>query len=254
MKFGGASVQAPDSFEQVAALVYERRQKIKEIVVVVSAMGDTTDQLLTLAHSVHPNPPKRELDMLLSVGERISASLLAMALYQRGCPAKSFTGSQSGILTSEKHTDASIVSMRPERLLPHLERGEVVVVAGFQGVSREKEITTLGRGGSDTTAVAIALALGYPIVEFYKDVDGIYTRDPHLGDPGERLPHLTYEEALALAERASHPFLHPRALALAARNELPLSFRSFLSPFVQEGGSWVGPKERRWIQDPCYEE
>ena len=172
MKFGGASVREAKSFITIADLIIERAKVHQESVVVVSAMGGATDQLLTLAQEIHPEPPRRELDMLISVGERVSISLLAMALSLRGREAVSFTGSQSGIITCENHTDARIVDVRPSRLLPILKKGQIAIVAGFQGVSRTGEITTLGRGGSDTTAVALAVALDAPVVEFYKDVPG----------------------------------------------------------------------------------
>lgn len=237
MKFGGASVATPDRFSRIAKLIKKKLEKHKKIVVVVSAMGDTTDQLLTLARQVHDNPPRRELDMLLSVGERISIALLAMALSSIGVDAVSFTGSQSGIITCDHHSDARILSVSPYRLLSILEKGQVAIVAGFQGVSRKGEITTLGRGGSDTTAVALAVALRFPLVEFYKDVSGIYNADPKKDPSARLLPELSYEEALALAENGAK-VLHPRCIALAAKNGIRLSVLSFKDPDM--GGTRVG--------------
>lgn len=236
MKFGGAAVATPEAFGEIAAIIERRLQDFSSVVAVVSAMGDMTNQLVRLATSVHPQPPKREMDMLVSVGERISISLLAMALAKRGQEAVSFTGSQSGILTTSDHTDARILGVRPHRLLPHLEAGRVVIVAGFQGVSEEREITTLGRGGSDTTAVALAVALEAAQVEFYKEVDGIYEMDPNHFPRARRIEALTYTEARAICDRAAHPILHPRAVALAETNNLPLLVRSF---HTDEGGTWI---------------
>ncbi|MFN4174875.1 MAG: aspartate kinase, partial [Parachlamydiaceae bacterium] len=172
LKFGGASVAEPEHFSKIADIILYRKKEFNNIVVVVSAMGDTTNKLIDLAKKVNPNPPRREYDMLVSVGERISISLLAMALALKGQDAISFTGSQSGIITTEEHSEARIIDVKPNRLQPHLQAGKVVIVAGFQGVSKSGEITTLGRGGSDTTAVALAVALKAEKVEFYKDVIG----------------------------------------------------------------------------------
>src|SRR3990167_4091169 len=165
MKFGGAAVETAQQFDQIASLILKKEKEYASIVAVVSAMGGMTDQLETLARQVHPNPPKREMDMLVSVGERVSIALLAMALAMVVCGddprlAISFTGSQSGIITTNDHSDARILAVHPVRLIPHLRAKKVVIVAGFQGMSKEKEITTLGRGGSDTTAVALGVALG----------------------------------------------------------------------------------------------
>lgn len=252
LKFGGASVASPDSFAKIAEIVLERRRLCPQIVVVVSAMGDMTDQLLALAHQVNPSPPRREVDMLVSVGERISVSLLAMALAAKGSEAVSFTGSQSGIITTADHNEAQIVEVRPERLLAPLAEGRIVLVAGFQGVSRTKEITTLGRGGSDTTAVALAAALGAERVEFFKDVGGIYSADPKSCPDAELIPKLTYEEALDLCQRGGHPVLHPRSLALAQQNQLPLH----ILPFSKElkGGTLILPTSgRRGGAKPIFE-
>ena len=236
MKFGGAAVASPEAFGEIAAIIERGLKKYSSVVAVVSAMGDMTNQLVRLATSVHPQPPNREMDMLVSVGERISISLLAMALAKRGQEAVSFTGSQSGILTTSDHTEARILGVRPHRLIPHLDAGRVVIVAGFQGVSEGREITTLGRGGSDTTAVALGVALNASEVQFYKEVDGVYEMDPNHFPRARRIDTLTYSEALAICDRAAHPVLHPRAVALAEANNLPLLVRSFRS---EEGGTWI---------------
>lgn len=226
LKFGGAAVATPEQFAKIAEIILERACHYAHVIVVVSAMGDTTDELLALAHKVNPAPPKREMDMLLSVGERISISLLAMALAAKGREAISFTGSQSGIITSSDHTDARIIEVRPFRLLPQLEKGKVVIVAGFQGVSKSNDVTTLGRGGSDTTAVALAIALGAEKVEFYKDVPGICAEDPKINPHASLYPSLGYQEALEIVDRGAQ-VLHPRCIRLAEKNQVPLHLLSF---------------------------
>jgi aspartate kinase len=191
-KYGGSSVADVEKIQKVADRVAATQQAGKQVVVVVSAMGDTTDELLALARKVTDSPLRRELDMLLSAGERISMALLSMALNARGVPAVSFTGSQSGIVTNDSHTNAQIVEVRPFRVLDELERGKVVIVAGYQGVSYKKEVTTLGRGGSDTTAVALAAALDAEACEIYSDVEGVYTADPRVVPEAQRLSELSY--------------------------------------------------------------
>lgn len=239
MKFGGAAVATPAQFGTIAEIVL-RRQKTCRVVVVVSAMGDMTDELLALARQVHPDPPLREQDMLISVGERISVALLAMALSLQGGEAMSFTGSQSGIITSKEHSQAKILDVRPFRLEKSLQGGNVVIVAGFQGVSREGEITTLGRGGSDTTAIALGIALQASRVEFYKDVPAIYSEDPKKNPNAIPFTHLSYEEALAIMERGGQ-VLHSRCLQLAAKNGVPIHVRSFFDPDLQKGvGTYIG--------------
>lgn len=198
-KYGGSSVATPERLRQVAARVAETARRGARVVVVVSAMGKTTDELLALARSVSPGPPRRELDMLLTCGERISMALLAMALHDLGVPAISFTGSQSGILTNDRHSGARIIEVRPVRIQDELERGHVVIVAGFQGMSYKREITTLGRGGSDTTAVALAAALGAQSCEIYSDVDGVYSADPRVVPEAQHIGYLGYPEMQELA-------------------------------------------------------
>lgn len=227
VKFGGASVSSPESFSRVADIVIERSQQYDRVVVVVSAMGNTTNQLIALSRKVHPNPPKRELDMLVSVGERISISLLAMALLAKGKTAISFTGSQSGIITTSDHFEARIVDVRPHRILSELEKNIIVIVAGFQGVSRSGEITTLGRGGSDTSAVALAVALKADKVEFYKDVKGIYSEDPKINHNAVFHSMLSYEAAIDIMDRGAK-VLHKRAVLLAEKNNMLLHVLSFL--------------------------
>jgi aspartate kinase len=223
-KFGGSSVADVERIQRVADRVAATRAAGHAVVVVVSAMGDTTDELLALARRVSENPTRRELDMLLSAGERISMALLSLALNARGVPALSFTGSQSGIITNDAHTNARIVEVRPYRVQDELEQGKVVIVAGYQGVSYKKEVTTLGRGGSDTTAVALAAALDAERCEIYSDVDGVYTADPRVVPEARRLPAISYEEMQELAEAGASvlnaqavEFAKARGIAIYAR-------------------------------------
>lgn len=226
MKFGGAAVSSVQKFSQIAEIILSRAKTYERIAVVVSAMGDTTDELIALAKEVNPNPPRREYDMLVSVGERISISLLAMALANKGKEAVSFTGSQSGIITCENHSDAKIVDVKPHRIIPHLDKGSIVIVAGFQGVSLKGEITTLGRGGSDTTAVALGIALGAEKVEFFKDVEGIFEEDPKINPQATLYPQLNYDQVLGIVEKGAQ-VLHARCIRLAKMNTLPLQILSF---------------------------
>lgn len=239
IKFGGSSVCEPKNFITIADIIVKRKRFYSKIVVVVSAMGDTTDSLLSLARQVHPNPPAREQDMLVSAGERISISLLAMALSLKNINAISFTGSQSGIITCDNHCDAKIIDVRPYRIEEHLNKENVVIVAGFQGVSRNKEITTLGRGGSDTSAVALAVALGAKKVEFYKDVEGIFDKDPHQHKEAKLFKSLTFKEALKVVEKNSQ-VLHPRCVKLAMKNNISLHVLSFKTEEFSEDISSLG--------------
>ncbi len=229
MKFGGAAVKSPESFSHIADLIIQRSQNYERIAVVLSAMGGMTDHLISLAHHVNPSPPKREYDMLVSAGERISISLLAMALLAKGRQAVSFTGSQSGIITSNLHGEARIIDVRPYRLLPYLENQQFVIVAGFQGVSKDKEITTLGRGGSDTTAVALGIALRAEKVEFYKDVEGIFQQDPKIEVGTQLFQKLSYTDAFDVVTQTGGRILHPRAIRLAQKNGLPLHVKTFIN-------------------------
>ncbi|MBW1881458.1 MAG: aspartate kinase, partial [Deltaproteobacteria bacterium] len=198
-KYGGSSVADLEKLRAVADRIAATRADGTAVVVVVSAMGNTTNELLALARQVTVRPDRRELDMLISVGERIAMALLAMALRERGIAARSLTGSQSGIITDESHADAKVIEVRPDRVRGCLEDGEVVIVAGFQGVSRQREVTTLGRGGSDTTAVVLAAALGAEYCEICSDVDGVWSADPRVVSEAERIDEMSLDEALALA-------------------------------------------------------
>jgi len=209
----------------VAERVAAARRAGRDVVVVVSAMGNTTDELLRLAQRVSENPARRELDMLLSAGERISMALLSMALNARGVPAVSFTGSQSGIITNDAHTNARIVEVRPIRVEQELAQGKVVIVAGYQGVSEKKEVTTLGRGGSDTTAVALAAALGAEACEIYSDVDGVYSADPRVVPEALRLPDISYEEMQELAEAGAR-VLNAQAVEFAKQRGITIHARA----------------------------
>lgn len=191
-KYGGSSVATPEKLRDVAKLVVDRYRGGSQVVVVVSAMGKTTDGLIAQARSVSPRPHGRELDMLVTAGERISMALLSMAIADLGAEAISFTGSQSGIITDESHQNARILEVRPDRIIQELGKGRIVIVAGFQGVSRAREITTLGRGGSDTTAVALAAALNAEACEIYSDVDGVYSADPNVVPEAQLIPELSY--------------------------------------------------------------
>jgi len=225
-KYGGTSVGDPERIRAVAARVAAARGAGHALVVVVSAMGHTTDELLRLAHRVSERPSRRELDMLLTAGERISMALLAMALGDLGVEAISFTGSQSGILTDGAHSAARIVDVRPDRIRAELERGRVVIVAGFQGVDpKTKEITTLGRGGSDTTAVALAAALAPAACEIYTDVSGVMTADPRVVPAARPIERLSYRACSSLAHLGGQ-VLHARCVDLAARRRVPLTVRS----------------------------
>jgi len=224
-KYGGTSVGTPERIHHVAERIVSTRRAGTDLVVVVSAMADTTDDLLELAGKVSRSSHPRELDMLLTAGERISMALVAMAVNDRGQEAVSFTGSQSGIVTDTSHTRAKILEVKADRIREELKRGRVVIVAGFQGVSRDREVTTLGRGGSDTTAVALAAALGAEACEIYTDVDGVYTADPRIVPQARKLPELSYDEMLELASLGAK-VLHNRSVEIARRFRVPIHVRS----------------------------
>src|ERR1700722_429209 len=244
-KYGGSSVADPTKLKRVAERVMQTRTSGHDVVVVVSAMGDTTDELLALAKSISPNPDRRELDMLLSAGERISMALLSMAIRELGGNAISFTGSQSGIITNDRHVDARIIEVRPFRVQDELARGKIVVVAGYQGVSYRKEITTLGRGGSDTTAVAMAAALGAEWCEICSDVDGIYTTDPRVVRHAWRIPVLSYEETQELAESGAK-VLNAQAVEFAKERGIAIYARSTAGPLPGEDPSSDGTVVRKF--------
>lgn len=229
-KYGGSSLESADRIKRVAERIVETRKAGNDVVVVCSAMGDTTDELLDLAKQVNPAPPERELDMLLTAGERISNALVAMAIESLGAEARSFSGSQAGVITTSAHQNARIIDVSPGRVQEALEQGQVVLVAGFQGVSQDtKDITTLGRGGSDTTAVAVAAAMNADVCEIYTDVDGVYTADPRIVPNAKHLERITYEEMLEMAATGAK-VLHLRAVEYARRYGVPLHVRSSYSP------------------------
>ncbi|MGW3471526.1 aspartate kinase [Saccharopolyspora sp. NPDC000995] len=229
-KYGGSSLESADRIKRVAERIVETRKAGNDVVVVCSAMGDTTDELLDLAKQVNPAPPERELDMLLTAGERISNALVAMAIESLGAEARSFSGSQAGVITTSAHQNARIIDVSPGRVQEALEQGQVVLVAGFQGVSQDtKDITTLGRGGSDTTAVAVAAAMNADVCEIYTDVDGVYTADPRIVPNAKHLERITYEEMLEMAATGAK-VLHLRAVEYARRYSVPLHVRSSYSP------------------------
>jgi len=228
-KYGGSSVADVRKLKAVASRVMQTRAQGHNVVVVVSAMGHTTDELLTLAKQVSPNPDRRELDMLLSAGERISMALLSMAIRELGGNAISFTGSQSGIITNDRHVDARIIEVRPFRIQDELARGRIVVVAGYQGVSYRKEVTTLGRGGSDTTAVALAAALDAEFCEICSDVDGVYSADPRVVPGATRIGTLSYEETQEMAE-AGAKVLNAQAVEFAKNKGIAIYARATQGP------------------------
>ena len=235
-KFGGSSVADAEGMKRVAARIVATKKAGNQVVVVVSAMGDTTDELIDLANQVSPIPPGRELDMLLTAGERISMALLAMAINNLGFEALSFTGSQAGVITDSTHGKARIIDVTPGRIREAIDSGSIAIVAGFQGISQDtNDITTLGRGGSDTTAVALAAALEADVCEIYTDVDGIFSADPRAIPAARKLKTVTYEEMLELAA-AGAKVLHLRCVEYARRFNLPIHVRSSFSPLE---GTWV---------------
>ncbi|MGL5816997.1 MAG: aspartate kinase [Phycicoccus sp.] len=228
-KYGGSSLADAESIKRVARRIAETKKGGHDVVVAVSAMGDTTDELLDLANDVSPVPPPRELDMLMTAGERISMALVAMAISDLGYSARSFTGSQAGVITDSVHGRAKIIDVTPGRITEALGKGHVVIVAGFQGVSQDtKEITTLGRGGTDTTAVALAAAMNADVCEIYTDVDGVFTADPRIVPTARKLDRVSAEEMLELAACGSK-VLHLRSVEYARRFDIPIHVRSSFS-------------------------
>lgn len=251
-KYGGSSLADADAIKRVARRIVEVKKSGHDVVVAVSAMGDTTDDLLDLANGVSPLPPAREMDMLLTAGERISMALVAMAISDLGYTARSFTGSQAGVITDSVHGKAKIIDVTPGRITQAIGEGHIVIVAGFQGVSADtKEITTLGRGGTDTTAVALAAALEADVCEIYTDVDGVFTADPRIVPTARKLAKVSYEEMLELAACGSK-ILHLRCVEYGRRYGIPIHVRS---SFSQLQGTWVmsdpgldGPEEETMEQ------
>jgi aspartate kinase len=235
-KYGGSSVADADCIKRVAQRVVATRKAGHDVVIVISAMGDTTDELLDLAQQVSPMPPPRELDMLLTAGERMSAALLAMAIANLGHQARSFTGSQAGVITTSKHGNARIIDVTPGRITEALREGHVAIVAGFQGVSQDtKDITTMGRGASDTTAVALAAAMGAEVCEIYTDVDGVFTADPRIVPAARQLARISYEEMLEMAACGAK-VLALRCVEYARQYNVPVHVRS---SFSQREGTWI---------------
>ena len=235
-KYGGSSVADAEAIKRVAKRVVATKQQGHDVVVVISAMGDTTDDLMDLALQVSPQPPPRELDMLLTAGERMSAALLAMAIADQGMHARSLTGSQAGIITTGTHGNARIIDITPGRITKALDEDHIVIVAGFQGVAQDtKDVTTLGRGASDTTAVALAASLGADFCEIYTDVDGVFTADPRIVPSAQRIPEISYEEMLEMAACGAK-ILHLRCVEYARRERVPVHVRSSFSDLP---GTWV---------------
>ncbi|WP_062381685.1 aspartate kinase [Demequina pelophila] len=235
-KYGGSSVADAEALRRVARRVVDTVRAGNDVVVTVSAMGDTTDELIDLANEVSSAPDPREMDILLTAGERISMALLAMAIHAQGVPAQAFTGPQAGVITTEHHGHARIIDVAPGRLQRALGEGRVAIVAGFQGLNQEtQDVTTLGRGGSDTTAVALAAALGADVCEIYTDVDGVFTADPRIVPAARKLDRITYEEMLDMAASGAK-VLMPRCVEYARRFNVPIHVRSSFSGLE---GTWV---------------
>ena len=244
-KYGGSSVASPEKIRAVAERIMRTQRAGHAVCVVVSAMGDTTDDLLASAKRLSPNPPRRELDMLLSAGERISMALLSIAIRELGGDAISFTGSQSGIITNDRHSDARIIEVRPFRVQDELARDKIVVVAGYQGVSYKKEVTTLGRGGSDTTAVAMAAALGAEWCEICSDVDGVYSADPRVVPAAQRIGELSYEEMQEMAEGGAR-VLNAQAVEFAKEKNIAIYARATGQAPPEKTGDIDGTVVRRF--------
>ena len=238
-KYGGTSVGSTERIREVAGRIVRKAEQGNSVVVVVSAMGKTTDDLLAMAQELTPLPNAREMDLLLTAGERIAMSLLAIAINAEGHKAASYTGSQAGIITDTEHGKAKIVDVRPGRIQQSVDEGNIVIVAGFQGVSTAYDVTTLGRGGSDTTAVALAAALGADVCEIYTDVEGVYSADPRIEPTARKLPQVTYEEMLEMAASGAK-VLQLRSVEYARRHGVPLMVRS---SFNDAEGTWVKNEE-----------
>jgi aspartate kinase len=243
-KYGGTSVADAERIRAVADRVVAAKRGGHDVVVVVSAMGDTTDDLMAMAHELTPAPNARELDLLLTAGERVAMSLLSLAVNAAGYPAASYTGSQAGIITDTSHGRAKIIDIRPGRIRDALERGDIVIVAGFQGVSTAYDVTTLGRGGSDTTAVALAAALGADFCEIYTDVPGVFTADPRVVPGARKLHAVSYEEMLELAASGAQ-VLQLRSVEYARTHGVKVHVRS---SFTQESGTWITEEDVRMEQ------
>ena len=244
MKFGGTSVGGPDRLKAVARRIVSVREAGNRVVAVISAMGDTTDELVALAHTISPTPKPRAMDVLISSGERMSCALMEMAIHDLGHEVISLTGSQAGIVTDNVHTKAKIVEVRAKRIHEALDQDRIVLVAGFQGVSSDQEITTLGRGGSDTTAVALAAAIGAEVCEIYTDVEGVYTADPRIVLEALKLPAVTYEEMLEMSASGAK-VMALRSVEFARSYGVKLHVRS---SFGDAEGTWIGEEDERMLE------
>ena len=251
-KYGGSSVADVDKLKKIASMIAAVKKQGIDVVVVVSAMGKTTNQLIEMAKAISPNPPRREMDMLLSTGERTSMALLCIALHQEGIESISLTGSQAGIITNDRHNDARVIEVRPVRVLDELDKGKVVVIGGFQGVSYKRDITTLGRGGSDTSAVALAAALNAERCEIYSDVDGVYTTDPNIVKDAKHLPEISYQQIQEMAE-AGAKVLNAQAVQFAKEAKIALFARDTFNPGKETIIKDVSKKELTGVLAVVYE-
>jgi len=251
-KYGGSSVADVDKLKKIASMIAAVKKQGIDVVVVVSAMGKTTNQLIEMAKAISPNPPRREMDMLLSTGERTSMALLCIALHEEGIESISLTGSQAGIITNDRHNDARVIEVRPVRVLDELDKGKVVVIGGFQGVSYKRDITTLGRGGSDTSAVALAAALNAERCEIYSDVDGVYTTDPNIVKDAKHLPEISYQQIQEMAE-AGAKVLNAQAVQFAKAAKIALYARDTFNPGKETIIKDVSKKEVSGVLAVVYE-
>ncbi len=251
-KYGGSSVADVDKLKKIASMIAAVKNQGIDVVVVVSAMGKTTNQLIEMAKSISPDPPRREIDMLLSTGERTSMALLCIALHEEGIESISLTGSQAGIITNDRHNDASVIEVRPVRVFDELDKGKVVVIGGFQGVSYKRDITTLGRGGSDTSAVALAAALNAERCEIYSDVDGVYTTDPNVVKAAKHLPEISYQQIQEMAE-AGAKVLNAQAVQFAKEAKITLFARNTFNPGKETIIKDVSKKELSGVLAVVYE-
>ena len=251
-KYGGSSVADVDKLKNIASSIAAVKKQGMDVVVVVSAMGKTTNQLIEMAKSISSDPPRREMDMLLSTGERTSMALLCIALHEEGVESISLTGSQAGIITNDRHNDARVIEVRPIRVTDELEKGKVVVIGGFQGVSYKRDITTLGRGGSDTSAVALAAALNAERCEIYSDVDGVYTTDPSLVKEAKHLPEISYQQIQEMAE-AGAKVLNAQAVQFAKESKISLYARATFNPGKETIIKVVSKKEISGVLAVVYE-
>jgi aspartate kinase len=251
-KYGGSSVADVDKLKKIASMIAAVKKQGIDVVVVVSAMGKTTNQLIEMAKSISPDPPRREMDMLLSTGERTSMALLCIALHEEGIESISLTGSQAGIITNDRHNDARVIEVRPIRVLDELDKGKVVVIGGFQGVSYKRDITTLGRGGSDTSAVALAAALKAERCEIYSDVDGVYTTDPNIVKDARHLPEISYQQIQEMAE-AGAKVINAQAVQFAKEEKIALYARDTFKPGKETIIKDVSRKELSGVLAVVYE-